>query len=201
MNNDLKNLDPQLAQLQEISSQFMERIKQNSGWTIGIGVLLVIFGVLALATPMLTGISVSVMVGILVAMGGIAQLIFAAKTGQGLWPYATAILGICAGLYMASHPIVAVGTLTVILAFFLFALGVAEVMMAWQVRPAKGWIMTLVTGILSLALGVMVWGEFPVAGALAIGVLFGVKLLFSGFMLISLGSAARKMPSRTSGSA
>ncbi len=192
MNNDLDSVRLQKAELQELSSQFMEGIRENSGWTIGIGVLLVILGVLALASPMLTGISVSIMVGILVAMGGIAQLIFAAKAGQGIWPYATAILSICAGIYMASHPIVAVGTLTVILAFFLFALGVTEVMMAWQVKPAKGWIMTLITGILSLALGVMIWGEFPVAGALAIGVLLGVKLLFSGFMLISLGSAAKK---------
>lgn len=193
MNKDLENVSLQTAELQELSSQFMEQIKQNSGWTIGIGVLLVIFGVLALASPMLTGISVSIMVGILVAMGGIAQLIFATKAGQGVWPYAMGILSVCAGIYMASHPIVAVGTLTVILAFFLFALGVTEVMMAWQVRPAKGWIMTFLTGILSLALGVMIWGEFPVAGALAIGVLLGVKLLFSGFMLISLGSAARGM--------
>jgi uncharacterized membrane protein HdeD (DUF308 family) len=192
MSNELEKIKLQDPELQAIGSQIWEHIKRNSGWAIGIGALLVFLGVLALLTPIMTGVSVSIMVGVLLAVGGVSQLVFAAKAGHQLWPYVMGALSIGAGIYMASHPVVAVGTLTVILAFFLFTIGFCEIMMGWQVRPAKGWVMTMVSGFLSLALGVMIWGQFPVTGALAIGVLFGIKLLLSGMTLIALGSAARK---------
>ncbi len=192
MSNDIEKTIELSPELQAIGSQIWEQLKRNSGWAIGIGALLVFLGVFALVTPIMTGVSVSMTVGVLVAMGGVAQLVFAAKTGHQLWPYVMGALGVAAGIYMAAHPLVAVGTLTVVLAFFLFASGFSEIMMAWQVRPAKGWIMTLISGLLSVVLGVMIWGQFPVTGALAIGVLFGIKLLLSGMMLIGLGSAARK---------
>jgi len=37
----------------------------------------------------------------------------------------------------------------------------------------------------------MIWGQFPISGAWAIGTLVGIRMLFSGSSLIMLGSAAR----------
>ena len=41
--------------------------------------------------------------------------------------------------------------------------------------------------------GWMIWSDWPLSGAWAIGILIGVKLLFAGFEMIFLGSTARAM--------
>jgi uncharacterized membrane protein HdeD (DUF308 family) len=37
----------------------------------------------------------------------------------------------------------------------------------------------------------MFWSQYPLSGAWAIGILLGIKLLFSGLSLLMLGMAAR----------
>jgi uncharacterized membrane protein HdeD (DUF308 family) len=49
----------------------------------------------------------------------------------------------------------------------------------------------LINGLVSLLLGLMIWGQFPFSGVWAVGVLVGIKLIFGGWMLIMLGTAVR----------
>jgi len=37
----------------------------------------------------------------------------------------------------------------------------------------------------------MIWNQFPVSGALAIGILIGIRLFFSGWSLLMFGLVAR----------
>jgi len=179
-------------ELQGISAQIMERIKENAGLAIGTGVIILIMGIMALATPMIAGISVALMVGIVMVIAGIAQLVFAFKAGQGFWPYVLGVLTIIAGGYMAGNPAVAAATLTIFLAAYLLVSGISEIILSFQMKPVKGWGWTLFSGILSVLLGFMIWGQFPLSGVMAIGILLGFKLLFSGITLITLGLEARK---------
>ena len=43
--------------------------------------------------------------------------------------------------------------------------------MAFQIRPVKGWGGVAFSGILSMLLGFMIWKQFPLSGAWAIGIL------------------------------
>jgi uncharacterized membrane protein HdeD (DUF308 family) len=65
--------------------------------------------------------------------------------------------------------------------------------MAFQIKPTKGWGWVLFSGILFLVLGGMIWSQFPVSGAWAIGLLVGINLFFSGWRLAMLGIAARSL--------
>jgi uncharacterized membrane protein HdeD (DUF308 family) len=49
----------------------------------------------------------------------------------------------------------------------------------------------VIGGIASILLGVMVWRQFPLSGAWAIGVLLGFKLLIGGIVMIAVGAARR----------
>ena len=100
-----------------------------------------------------------------------------------------------------SNPAAALASLTIFLAAYLIVSGIFEALLAFQVKPAKGWGWELFNGIISLLLGAMIWNQFPVSGAWAIGILFGVKLLFSGWTLIMFGSAARGMATEASSTA
>ena len=138
-------------------------------------------------------------VGSLLIIGGLTQLVFAFKTGQGIWPYVFGVLSIIAGGYMVGNPTVASATLTIFLAAYLFVSGISEIIMAFQIKPVSGWGWMLFSGILSVLLGGMIWGQFPLSGAVAIGIFLGFKLLFDGLTLVMFGVAARSVAKEVDG--
>ena len=67
--------------------------------------------------------------------------------------------------------------------------GISE--MAVGLGTRRGWF--TVAGIISIILGCLLWAQFPLSGAWALGILLGIKLLFIGLIMIMGGSAARAM--------
>ena len=177
----------------------MEEIKKNSGLTIAIGVIVLLMGFFAMGSPLIAGLSVTLMVGVMLIIGGIAQLVFAIKSRSGIFAIIIAVLMAIVGGYMISNPAAALASLTIFLAAYLIVSGIFEALLAFQVKPAKGWGWELFNGIISILLGAMIWNQFPISGAWAIGILFGVKLLFSGWTLITFGLAARGMATEAYG--
>jgi uncharacterized membrane protein HdeD (DUF308 family) len=175
-----------------VDSQLASRIKQNAGLATGMGVLVLVAGILALSTPLVAGLSVAIIVGFMLILAGVGQLYFAYESGSGIWAYIAAALTVVAGGYLAFNPAVAAVTLSIFLLVYLLISGVAEVLLALRMKPIDGWKWTLVTGLLSIALGIMIWSQFPLSGLVAIGVLLGIKLCLSGLMLIMLGTGARR---------
>jgi len=43
-----------------------------------------------------------------------------------------------------------------------------------------------------LILGILLWRQFPLSGAWAIGVLFGIKLILSGWTFVFIGRSVKK---------
>jgi len=185
--------------MQNMNSPFLEEIKKNSGLTIAIGIIVLLMGFLAMGSPLIAGLSVALMVGVMLIIGGIGQLVFAVKAGKGIFAIIIAILMIIVGGYMILNPASSLASLTIFLAAYLIVSGIFEALLAFQVKPAKGWGWELFNGIISILLGAMIWNQFPISGAWAIGILFGVKLLFSGWTLIMFGLAARAMATEASG--
>ena len=77
------------------------------------------------------------------------------------------------------------------LAMYLIFSGISEAIMAFQVKPNAGWGWALFSGIMSVILGAMIWSQFPLSGAWAIGILIGARLIFSGWTLFMFGMTAR----------
>jgi uncharacterized membrane protein HdeD (DUF308 family) len=175
-----------------VDSQLASRIKQNAGLATGTGVLVLVAGILALSTPAVAGLSVAMIVGFMLILAGVGQLYFAYESGSGIWAHIGAVLTVLAGGYLAFNPAVAAITLSIFLLVYLLVSGVAEVLLALKMKPIDGWMWTLITGLLSIALGIMIWSQFPLSGLVAIGVLLGIKLCLSGLMLIMLGIGARR---------
>jgi len=70
--------------------------------------------------------------------------------------------------------------------------GALEIIVAFQLKPAAGWGLELFNGIVTLILGILLWRQFPLSGAWAIGVLFGIKLIFSGWAYVIIGRSVKK---------
>ena len=161
---------------------------KSAKWT---GWLLVILGILALASPLVAGLSITMLIGVLLIAGGIAQLVMVFRAGSFGSGITLAILGglsLVAGLYTVTQPAAALGALTLFLALYFVASGILEVIGAVSARPADGWGWVLAGGIVSVLLGIMIWQQFPFSGVWAIGILVGVRLLISGITFITIGS-------------
>jgi uncharacterized membrane protein HdeD (DUF308 family) len=174
-----------------IESPFMEEIKKNTGLTITMGVIVLLMGFLAMGSPFIAGASIAVAVGLMLIVGGVGQLVFAVKAHTGVMSIILGALTVIAGGYMVSNPGAALATLTLFLAIYLIVSGIFEALMAFQVRPVNGWGWAMFSGVMSVLLGGMIWSQFPLSGAWAIGILIGVKLVLSGWTLIMFGLVAR----------
>jgi uncharacterized membrane protein HdeD (DUF308 family) len=158
------------------------------------GIITIIIGILAIAAPSITGLSVTLLVGLLVLAGGIARMIWAFRAssiGGGLFGLAIGGLTLLCGVALLTDPLLASGVLTIILAAYLVVDGVFEIVAAFRVRPSSRWVWPLVGGILSFLLGFLILQQFPLSGAWAIGVLLGFKLLLVGMAMIAVGPTVR----------
>lgn len=175
---------------------WMEEAKKNSGFLIFLGILTVIFGVVAIGSPLITGVAVAVFVGFLLLASGVAQLVHALKSkqwGTGFWGTVIGLLGVVAGLLMIFRPMVGLVTMTMLLAIYFLIDGISEIIAAFKIKPDQGWGWVLFNGIIAVLLGVMIWRQWPVSGAWAIGLLVGIHILLTGWSMIILGTGARRV--------
>ena len=175
----------------------MNEAKKNSGFLIFLGILTVIFGVVAIGSPLITGVAVAVFVGFLLLASGVARIVHALKSkqwGTGFWGTVIGVLGVAAGLLMIFRPLVGLVTMTMLIAIYFLVDGISEIIAAFKIKPDQGWGWVLFNGIIAVLLGFMIWQ--PVAGLRcrwAIGVLVGIHILITGWSMIILGTGARRV--------
>src|SRR5580692_8517324 len=91
---------------------------RSTFWSIFLGVLLLIAGLIAIALPPIAGIAASVFFGWLLLIAGIAHLVYAwSERGAGavIWQVLIGIVYVIAALYMLVLPLAGMVTLTLVL--------------------------------------------------------------------------------------
>jgi uncharacterized membrane protein HdeD (DUF308 family) len=66
-------------------------------------------------------------------------------------------------------------------------------MLSFRLRPGHGWGWVLLGSIAGLVLGCMLLAHWPWTGLVAVGLLAGIQLVMSGFVMLSIGSAVRRL--------
>jgi len=180
--------------IEEVDQDMLSTIKRHAGLGVALGIGIAIAGVLAILSPFIAGLSVTIAVGVLLIVSGVSRLFLAFKMGsfgRGLLMFALGALTLVAGGYLVARPGMGLQTLTLVLALYLFVDGVFEIIYAFRLRPIKGWGWTLFSGIAALVLGIMIWRQFPVSGVWAVGTIAGIHMIFAGSSIASLSRAAR----------
>jgi uncharacterized membrane protein HdeD (DUF308 family) len=178
---------------------------QNTGLVAGIrqgstramiwGVLLVIFGMLAIAAPFLAAVAVSVVIAWLIVLAGVVHIALAFHAhgaGTTIWRLLVGIAYLCFGGYLIVHPVLGVASLTLLLASLFLIEGVLNIVSFFKMRGTQGSSWVLLDGIVTLLLGGMIYMQWPSSSAWAIGTLVGVSLIFSGVTRIALSLAVRR---------
>lgn len=174
-------------------------VKESALLLIILGFGMVLLGILAMGAPLVTGVAVGILVGVLIIAGGLAQALYAFKAqswGSGIFGVVLGGLSIVAGVLMLAHPLFGLAFLTLILAVYFITDGIFEIIFAFKLKPLQGWGWTLISGIVSLLLGILIWRQWPLSGVWAVGLLVGINILFNGWSLIALGTAARRVASQ-----
>jgi uncharacterized membrane protein HdeD (DUF308 family) len=174
-------------------SEEAQVVKKAGGRMTLFGILTMVLGLLALSSPLVVGGSVVMLIGILVLVAGIARFAWAFKAegGERVFLLVVGALTTLVGALMIANPVFTAGVLTVLLAFYFIADGLFEIMGSLKVKPEPGWGWMLFAGIVSLALGILIWRQFPLSGPVAIGVFIGIKLFLAGLMMITVGQTVR----------
>ena len=158
------------------------------------GVVMVIAGVLAIAAPLVAGVSVMIVLGVLLLVGGLAQCFLAFKAGafgRGLLMLALGALTAAVGAWTLREPLGALASVTLFLAAYFLVSGVLELFAAFSGEREAGRVWLVFSAIVSMLLGLMLWRQFPLSGVWAVGTLVGIRLVMAGATLIAIGSSVR----------
>lgn len=188
-------MNPVTPTPQNLAANFIEAIQAHARVAVITGVILLLCGLLAVAAPLAAGVSITILVGLLLTAGGIGQCLLALRAGafgKGLLVFLIGGLTIIAGVFMLTQPLEGLEAITLFLAAYFLATGIFELIAAMQMRPTAGWGWMLLNGVVTLVLGLVIWRQFPLSGAWAVGVLFGLKLMMGGWWLVLLGRSAGK---------
>jgi uncharacterized membrane protein HdeD (DUF308 family) len=171
----------------------LEALRGQWLWFVILGVLLVVLGMVALSSVVIASLAAAMAIGILLLIAGIGETIgaFWCRGWSGFFMHMlSGVLSIVIGALFIHHPATADLALTVLIASFLMVGGIFKIVTALSYRFATwGW--PLVSGIIDLVLGVLIWQEWPTSAFWVIGLFLGINLIFRGFNWISLGVALR----------
>jgi uncharacterized membrane protein HdeD (DUF308 family) len=177
----------------------VEGIKRASGWSIALGVLMILAGMLAILAPLLAGVVVVYVVAWTAMFNGAAQLVYGVRSHSGGKLVLEILLGllyIVAGIFILLHPAGGLLALTLIIACFLLVYGVFALVLAFHMRPLPGWGWVLFDAIITLLLGGLIWAHWPINSEWVVGTLIGISFIASGVSRLMLSLAVRKLSAR-----
>ncbi len=179
----------------------LETVKKASGWSIVLGIVMILAGMLAIVSPLVAGVVAVYIVAWMAIINGAVQLVFGFRAHSGGKMILEILLGllyIAAGVFILLHPAGGLLALTLVIAWFLLIYGIFALVLAFQLRPHKGWGWILFDAVLTILLGILIWRHWPVNSAWIVGVLLGISFISSGVSRLMLSMAVRKVASAVS---
>ncbi|MBN8987474.1 MAG: HdeD family acid-resistance protein [Rhizobiales bacterium] len=161
------------------------------------GILLAVLGLAAMVVPPLASLAVTIVLGWMFLISGIAGLFvtFWARQMPGFWwSLFSAALAVLAGLILIARPMQGVLTLTIVVGAYFLAEGVTTIMYALEHRRELSgrWSWLLVSGLMDILISFLIISGLPGSAEWAIGLLVGINLVLGGASLVGMALAARK---------
>jgi uncharacterized membrane protein HdeD (DUF308 family) len=183
-------------EISELQSQMRAAVREHWKAFLVEGILLVLLGLAAIIVPQLASLAVTIFLGWLFLISGIAGLVLTFWTRQmpGFWwSLISAALAIAAGIILLARPVQGTLTLTIVVGAYFLAEGIATIMYALEHRRelSQRWSWLLVAGLMDILIAVIIVAGLPGSALWAIGLLVGINLMFGGASLIGMALAAR----------
>ncbi len=155
-------------------------------WLV-VGIISILGGIFAFFNPLSATFAAEQLAGFTFLLVGILQFIalFRAHSTTGKVLAAIGgVLGVLLGIELLQNPLQGILTLTMVVAILFMATGIVRVVVAFGLRKTVAFIPLLISGLISLALAVMIFSGYPQSATYMLGVLWAVELISNGISLI-----------------
>ena len=183
---------------EQLEKEF-RHLRRDWLWLYMFGILLTVCGAAAIIFPpltMLISVSAVVVLGIALIIAGIATIIaslWAGKWSGTMVQLLVGILYLVIGFMITDEPLQSAGMLTLFIAAFCIVAGIFRTVSALSLRyPYWGW--SLLNGMITLLLGLIIYRQFPESAVWVLGLLVGLELFFHGWTWIMMALAIKKIP-------
>ncbi len=171
----------------------MNDVRHNWSWMFTAGCLLILLGALAVAYSIIFTVVSVLFLGWLLILGGILEGLHAfqhRESGHLFLYVMEALLAIVTGALLLKSPLVGALVVTLLLASYFIIAGIFRIVASLALRfPSWGWM--FFNGLVTLALGIIVWGGWPASGFWILGLFVGVSLMVSGWARVMLALALK----------
>lgn len=170
-------------------------VQKNWKWLLALGIIFVMLGLIGLGRVFALTVASVFFFGILLLIGGGIQLFesFKCKGWKSIILHVLiAVLYVLIGIDIIINPMFASAVLTIILAIGFMLVGIVRIVMAIQTRGSANWFWLLLSGIISVLLGIIISARWPVSGLFIIGLFVAIELISHGWSYIFVALAARK---------
>ena len=176
----------------------MEEIRSSWGWFLALGIVLTLLGVACIVYDV-TATSATVLVfGWLLLISGVFALVQALTVGTwgGFFLYLlSALLRGFTGYLLIRYPTPGAESLTLVLGSFFIVGGLFRAIGSGMAQfPSWGW--GVFSGVISVALGIMVLWHWPIVSVWFVGLAVGVDLIVDGIAVCSFAGAIHHLPGR-----
>lgn len=166
-----------------------------SSTILGIGIVMILGGIFAILDPLAASVAITTVVGlVLLVAGGLAlvSLLLDGPSGGRVWNVVVAALSVVAGFWMVTDPLAGTVSLTIIVGAILFVIGLIRALMAAAFRGTPAHLPVLLSGLLSLGVGLLVLLGGAGIQSTLLGYLLGIQLIAEGAALSALGYLGRR---------
>jgi uncharacterized membrane protein HdeD (DUF308 family) len=181
----------------KLLSEMNARVKAHWKAFLFEGIVLAILGLAAMIVPPLASLAVTIFLGWMFLISGIAGLFvtYWARQMPGFWwSLFSAALAVLAGGILLARPVQGVLTLTIVVGAYFLAEGVVTIMYALEHRRelSERWSWLLISRLMDLVIALLIVVGLPGSAEWAIGLLVGINLVLGGASLVGMALAARK---------
>jgi len=173
----------------------LAEVDRKWGWYLALGIFLTVLGVIASGMAVATTLLSVVILGWILLGAGAGLVVLSFLTGRWsgfLLSLAAGILSIIAGVTMLSHPVSGAVVITLMLGTILIAAGIYRSIGSIVMQfPNWGW--SLVSGIVTLALGLMLVRNWLSASLYFLGLVVGIDLILHGFAWITFSTRVHRL--------
>jgi uncharacterized membrane protein HdeD (DUF308 family) len=171
----------------------VNELHDSWGWFLALGIALIALGVVCVLGDVTATLATVLAFGWLLIVGAVVSLIqaFRVRNWSGFFLYLlSALLRGFTGYLLIRYPLAGELSLTLLLASFFIVGGAFRAIGAGALRLPR-WGLAVFSGLMSVALGIMLMIQLPVLSLWFIGFAIGIDFIVDGTSFIALGTALR----------
>ena len=166
--------------------------KSFGRYTLWLGILLLILGTLGFFLPGLMSLATSTFIAYWLVMGGVFWGIHSIRHNpKNLFNWLKPAILVGSGVFMLLNPQASIEALAFWLAIYLLLDMAGNFVLAFNIRPATGWLWMVFNGIISLVLALMILLNWPAISAWFVGLYVGLSLIMDGVALLGIHFAVK----------